>query len=146
MELHNLTPAKGSTHTNHRRARGEGSGWGGTAGRGHKGDGSRSGAKEKRHFEGGQTPMQRRLPKKGFKNPNRVEFTSINLDRLQEYIDKYKFSEVNLENLYANGIVGKNDRVKILGRGEITTAVRVTNLAVSATAKQAIEAKGGSVN
>ena len=145
MELHNLKPATGSHRKRKRIARGEGSGKGGTAGKGHNGAKARSGHNEKRGFEGGQTPMQRRLPKRGFKNPNRVEYVGVNLDKVQAVIDKYKLSEISPEALYANGIIGKNDRIKILGRGEINSAIKVTAHAVSATAKQAIEEKGGSV-
>ncbi len=90
--------------------------------------------------------MQRRLPKRGFKNPNRVEFTAMNLDRIQEIVEKYKITDISLEALQANGIIGKNDKIKILGRGELNSSVKVTAHAVSATAKQAIEEKGGSVN
>ncbi len=146
MELHNLKPAKGATHSDKRVGRGQGSGWGGTAGRGMNGAGSRSGDKEKRGFEGGQTPMQRRLPKRGFKNPNRVEYTALNLGRIQEIVEKYNLKDITPAALYANGIIGKNDKVKVLGRGEVAAAVNVTAHAVSATAKQAIEEKGGSVN
>ncbi|MCC6724528.1 MAG: 50S ribosomal protein L15 [Saprospiraceae bacterium] len=146
MELHNLKPAKGATHSEKRVGRGQGSGWGGTSGRGMNGAGSRSGEKEKRGFEGGQTPMQRRLPKRGFKNPNRVEYVALNLGRIQEIVEKYNLTDITPTALHANGIIGKNDRVKVLGRGEVTSAVKVTAHAVSATAKQAIEEKGGSVN
>ncbi|MEY3366973.1 MAG: hypothetical protein RI973_128 [Bacteroidota bacterium] len=146
MELHNLRPAKGATHKEKRIARGEGSGSGGTAGKGHKGAKARTGHNEKRGFEGGQTPMQRRLPKRGFKNPNRVEYVAINLGRIQEIVDKYNLSEISPASLYTNKIIGKNDRIKILGRGELNAAVKVVGHAVSATAKQAIEEKGGSVN
>ncbi len=146
MELHNLRPAKGATHKEKRIGRGQGSGSGGTAGKGHNGAKARTGHNEKRGFEGGQTPMQRRLPKRGFKNPNRIEYTAVNLDRLQEIVEKYKMTDITLEALHANGIIGKNDRIKILGRGELNSSVKVTAHAVSATAKQAIEEKGGSVN
>ncbi len=146
MELHNLRPAKGAVHKEKRIARGEGSGSGGTAGKGHKGAKSRSGDKQKRGFEGGQTPMQRRLPKRGFINPNRVEYVAVNLDRLQEIVDKFKVTEISPEMLYSHKIIGKNDRIKILGRGELNSAVKITSHAVSAAAKQAIEEKGGSVN
>lgn len=146
MELHNLKPSKGATHSEKRIARGEGSGWGGTAGRGHNGAGSRSGDKLKRGFEGGQTPMHRRLPKRGFTNPNRVAYVALNLDRIQEIVEKYHIQDITPEALQSNGIVGKNDRIKILGRGELKAAVNVVSHAVSATAKQAIEEKGGSVN
>lgn len=146
MELHNLKPAKGSHRKRKRIARGEGSGSGGTAGKGHNGAQARAGYSEKRGFEGGQTPMQRRLPKRGFKNPNRVEYVGVNLDKIQAIIDKYKLSEITPEALYANGIISKNDRIKILGRGEVIGAVKVTAHAVSAAAKLAIEEKGGSIN
>jgi large subunit ribosomal protein L15 len=145
MELHNLKPAAGSNKSSKRIARGQGSGAAGTAGRGHKGDKSRSGNRLKWNFEGGQTPMQRRLPKKGFKNPNRIEYVSVNLDRVQAIVDKYKLTEISPEALHAKGIVSKSDRIKILGRGEINCAVNITAHAISASAKQAIEEKGGSV-
>ncbi|MBK8565015.1 MAG: 50S ribosomal protein L15 [Saprospiraceae bacterium] len=146
MELHNLKPAKGATHSEKRIGRGQGSGWGGTAGRGMNGAGARSGDKEKRGFEGGQTPMQRRLPKRGFKNPNRVEYTALNLDRIQEIAEKFNLKDITPAALHANGIIGRNDKVKVLGRGEVSIAVNLTAHAVSAAAKQAIEEKGGSVN
>ncbi len=146
MELHNLKPAKGATHKEKRVGRGQASGTGGTAGRGLNGAKSRSGNKEKRGFEGGQTPLQRRVPKRGFKNPHRVEYTSLNLDRLQEIVDKYKLTDITLEALQSNGIIGKNEKIKILGRGELKSNVKITAHAISATAKQAIEEKGGSVN
>ncbi len=90
--------------------------------------------------------MQRRLPKRGFKNPNRVEFTTLNLDRLQEIVEKFNLTDITPDALHANGIIGKNDRLKVLGRGEIKSSVKITAHAVSVTAKQAIEEKGGSVN
>ena len=146
MELHNLKPAKGATHKEKRIGRGQGSGKGGTAGKGHNGAKARTGHNEKRGFEGGQTPMQRRLPKRGFKNPNRVEFTTLNLDRLQEIVEKFNLTDITPDALHANGIIGKNDKLKVLGRGEIKSTVKITAHAVSVTAKQAIEEKGGSVN
>ena len=146
MELHNLKPAKGATHKEKRIGRGQGSGKGGTAGKGHNGAKARTGHNEKRGFEGGQTPMQRRLPKRGFKNPNRVEYTAVNLDRLQEIVEKFNLTDITPDALYANGIIGKHDKIKVLGRGELTSNVKVTAHAVSTTAKQAIEEKGGSVN
>ncbi|MBR9922173.1 MAG: 50S ribosomal protein L15 [Bacteroidetes bacterium] len=146
MELHNLKPAAGSVRQNKRVGRGQGSGRGGTSTRGHKGAKSRSGYKTKRNFEGGQMPLQMRLPKRGFKNPNRVTYVGINLDRLQAIADKFKLDTIDLDNLVSNGIVKKTDRVKILGRGELTASVKVTAHACSASAKEAIEAKGGSVN
>ena len=146
MELHNLKPAKGAVHKEKRIGRGQGSGKGGTAGKGHNGAKARTGHNEKRGFEGGQTPLQRRIPKRGFKNPNRVEYTAMNLDRIQEIVEKYKITDITLEALQANGIIGKKDKIKILGRGELNSSVKVTAHAVSATAKQAIEEKGGSIN
>jgi large subunit ribosomal protein L15 len=146
MELHNLRPAKGATHSEKRIGRGQGSGKGGTAGKGHNGAKARTGHNEKRGFEGGQTPMQRRLPKRGFKNPNRVEYTALNLARIQEIVEKFKISEISPAALYANGIIGKHDKVKVLGWGEVTSAVKVSAHAFSVSAKQAIEEKGGSVN
>ncbi len=146
MELHNLKPAKGSIKKRKRIARGQGSGKGGTATRGHKGQKSRSGYSRKRNFEGGQMPLQMRLPKRGFKNPNRVEFVAINLDRLQAIADKYNLKTITINELVSNGIVRKTDRVKILGRGELTTALTVSAHAISAAAEKAIEEKGGQVS
>jgi large subunit ribosomal protein L15 len=147
MELHNLQPAKGgATKNNKRLARGQGSGRGGTSTKGHKGDKSRAGHKEKRNFEGGQMPLQMRLPKVGFKNPNRVEYVGINLERLQDLFAKVGATDITVQTLIDNGIVRKTDRVKILGRGELEQALTVSAHAFSETAKQGIEAKGGSVN
>lgn len=146
MELHNLKPAAGSTKSRKRIARGQGSGRGGTSTRGHKGAKSRSGYSKKRNFEGGQMPLQMRLPKRGFKNPNRVAYTGINLDRLQAISEKYKVTDISVDVLVAKGIVTKNDRVKILGDGELKAKLNVTSHAISASAKAAIEACGGSVN
>lgn len=146
MELHNLTPAKGSVKKGKRIARGQGSGRGGTSTRGHKGQKSRSGYSRKRNFEGGQMPLQMRLPKRGFKNINRVEYVPINLKRLQEIADKYNVAAVDLEWLVSNGIVRKTDKVKILGNGELNAKLDVKVNACSAAAKTAIEAKGGTVN
>ncbi len=145
MELHNLKPAAGATKNRKRIARGQGSGAAGTAGKGHKGAKSRTGHNEKRGFEGGQTPIQRRLPKRGFRSPNRIEYVPINLDRIQEIIEKFKVSEISPETLLANKIIRKKDRIKILGRGEVQGAVKVSAHAASATAKEAIESKGGSI-
>ena len=146
MELHNLKPAKGSVKKRKRIARGTGSGRGGTSTRGHKGQKSRSGYSRKRNFEGGQMPLQMRLPKRGFKNFNRVSYVPINLKRLQAISDKFNVTTISLEVLVANGIVKKSDKVKILGEGEITTKMDVTVHAISESAKQAIEKLGGSVN
>jgi large subunit ribosomal protein L15 len=145
MKLNSLTPAKGSVQKEGKRVgRGQGSGKGGTAARGHKGAQSRSGYSSKRGFEGGQMPLQRRLPKFGFKNMNRVEYKGINLDALQSLAEKKKLAVIDIESIRANGLAGKNDLVKILGRGELKTKVDVKAHAFSATAKAAIEAKGGS--
>ena len=146
MELHNLKPAAGSVKSRKRIARGQGSGRGGTSTRGHKGAKSRSGWKSKRNFEGGQMPIQMRLPMRGFKNPNRVAYVPINVERLQEIADKYKLDTINVEALISAGIVRKNDKVKILGSGELSAKLAVSAHAVSASAQKAIEACGGSVN
>lgn len=143
MNLHNLTPAKGSTKNRKRIARGQGSGRGGTSTRGHKGAKSRSGYSKKIGFEGGQMPLQRRVPKFGFKNINRVEYKAINLDIIQSLIDRKKVKEINPEVLRENGLVSRNELVKILGRGELTAKINVTAHKFSATAKAAIEEKGG---
>jgi large subunit ribosomal protein L15 len=145
MKLNTLKPATGSVKTKYRKGRGQGSGGGGTATRGHKGAKSRSGYKSKRGFEGGQMPLQRRVPKFGFKNINRVEYHGINLDVLQQLADNKKITDVTLEVLIANGVASKNDRIKILGRGELKAKVNVSAHAFSATAKAAIEGKGGTV-
>jgi len=144
MDLSNLKPAKGSVKKNNRLGRGEGSGSGGTASRGHKGAKSRSGYSKKVGFEGGQMPLQRRVPKFGFKNPNRKEFHGINLDTLQALADQHKTNEINTEFLVGKSIVGKNDLIKILGRGELNAKLSVEAHAFSKTAKEAIETKGGS--
>ncbi|MEK9830099.1 MAG: 50S ribosomal protein L15 [Schleiferiaceae bacterium] len=145
MSLHNIKPAAGSTFTKKRLGRGEGSGSAGTAGRGHKGAKSRSGYSKKIGFEGGQMPLQRRVPKFGFKNPNRVEFRAINLDVLQLLAEEKKLKEINVETLMQNGLAGKHDLVKVLGRGTLTAALKVSAHKFSASATAAIEAAGGSV-
>lgn len=145
MDLSNLKPAKGSTHNSKRVGRGQGSGKGGTATRGHKGAKSRSGYKSKAGFEGGQMPIQRRLPKFGFKNINRQEYAGVNLERLQYYSEKLGITEFNLATFTGNGITTKNDKVKILGRGELKAKLTVEVHAISATAKEAIEKLGGTV-
>lgn len=145
MELHNLRPASGSVKNNKRVGRGQGSGRGGTSTRGHKGAKSRSGYSRKRGFEGGQMPIQRRLPKRGFKNYNRVEYVAINLERIQALVEKYGVSKVDFETLYEHGVIKKNDKIKILGNGELTSKIDVTAHAFSESAKKAIEAAGGSV-
>lgn len=145
MKLNTLKPAKGATQNNYRRGRGQGSGGGGTATRGHKGAQSRSGHSTKRGFEGGQMPLQRRVPKFGFKNINRIDHQGINLDVLQKLIETKKIMELTPEILILNGLAHKNDLIKILGRGELTTKVNVTAHAFTATAKAAIEKLGGTV-
>jgi large subunit ribosomal protein L15 len=145
MELHNLKPAAGSTHRSKRIGRGQGSGKGGTAARGHKGAKSRSGWSKKKNFEGGQMPLQQRLPKRGFKNPNRVEFVTFNVAALGTIADKYGLSEITTASLYEKRIIKKTDKVKILGNGDLSKKVNVSVQAVSATAKSKIEAKGGTV-
>ncbi len=145
VTLHTLKPAAGSTKNNKRVGRGQGSGRGGTSTRGHKGAQSRSGYSAKRGFEGGQMPLQRRVPKFGFKNPGRVEYKGINLDTLQILIDKTKATVIDFNLLFENGLVSKNDLVKILSRGEISSKVEIKAHGFSAPAKAAIEAAGGSV-
>jgi large subunit ribosomal protein L15 len=145
MNLSNLKPAKGSTKNRKRIGRGTGSGRGGTSTRGHKGAGSRSGTSTKIGFEGGQMPLQRRVPKVGFKNPNRVEYVGVNLDVLQELTEKYTLSSVDFATLIEHGLVSKNGLVKILGRGELTAKLEVKAHAFTATAQKAIEAAGGTV-
>lgn len=145
MNLNTLQPAKGSVKKNDsRRGRGQATGNGGTAGRGHKGQKSRSGYSKKIGFEGGQMPLQRRVPKFGFKNVNRKEYAGINLDTLQEYVEAGRIKdEVTLDVLIENRLVGKNDLVKILGRGELKAKLKVTAHKFTASAKQAVEAVGG---
>ena len=146
MDLSNLKPAEGSVNNNSKRlGRGQGSGKGGTAARGHKGAKSRSGYSRKIGFEGGQMPLQRRVPKFGFTNINRKEFAGVNLDTLQELVDAGKLTDtVDLDVLIANRIVGKNDLVKVLGRGELKAKLTVSVHKFTASAKAAIEAAGGS--
>jgi large subunit ribosomal protein L15 len=142
MKLHTLKPAEGSTKTNKRLGRGQGSG-GSTAGRGHKGAQSRSGYSAKAGFEGGQMPLQRRVPKFGFKNNKKEYFKAVNLDVLETLAEKTKASALSLQVLVDNGIVGKNDKVKVLGRGELKAKVSVEAHAFSTSATQAIEKSGG---
>jgi large subunit ribosomal protein L15 len=147
MDLSNLKPASGSTKNTKRIGRGQGSGHGGTSTRGHKGAKSRSGYKSKIGFEGGQMPLQRRVPKFGFTNPNRVEYRGINIDVLQKLVDTKKVTDtVDNEVLINNGLAVKKDLIKILGRGELSVKLNVTAHKFSASAKAAIEAKGGTVN
>jgi large subunit ribosomal protein L15 len=145
MSLHNLQPAEGSVKKGKRIARGEGSGKGGTATRGHNGQKSRSGYSKKIGFEGGQMPLQRRVPKFGFTNINRKEYLGINLDKLQEFVDagKIKGDTVDMTVLIEARLARKNDLVKILGRGELKSKLNITAHKFTATAKAAIEAAGG---
>ncbi|MBP0903397.1 50S ribosomal protein L15 [Mariniflexile gromovii] len=147
MDLSNLKPAEGSVKNQGKRiGRGQGSGKGGTATRGHKGAKSRSGYSKKVGFEGGQMPLQRRVPKFGFTNINRVEYQGINLDTLQQLADDKKVGDtVDFETLFANRLIGKNDLVKILGRGELKAKLKVSAHKFTASAKAAIEAAGGEV-
>lgn len=145
MELNNLRPAKGSVKTRKRIGRGTGSGHGGTSTRGHKGDKARSGSKEKRHFEGGQTPMQRRLPKRGFQNVNRVEYIPLNLAELETLVKKIGTTTLDIQALVAAGVAKASDQIKVLGNGKLTAKVDITVHAISASAKTAIEALGGNV-
>ena len=146
MKIHTLKPAEGSTKNNKRIGRGQGSGRGGTSTRGHKGAQSRSGYSRKLGFEGGQMPLQRRLPKFGFKNRFRVEYKGVNLDTIQALCDKIKKNKIDIQVMIDNGVVRKRDLVKILGRGELTAKVDITAHAFSATAEEAIEKTGGSIS
>ncbi len=144
MSLHNLKPASGSTKSGKRIARGEGSGHGGTSTRGHKGAKSRSGYSRKIGFEGGQMPLQRRVPKFGFTNINRKEYVGVNLDTLQNLVDSGKITDtVSLDVLVENRLARKNDLVKVLGRGELKAKLNITVHKFTASAKTAIEAAGG---
>lgn len=143
MSLSNLKPARGSRHHDRRVGRGEGSGLGGTSTRGHKGAQSRSGYKVKFGFEGGQMPIQRRLPKFGFTSIRRVEYKAINLDVLESLAEEKSLSKISVDTLVESGIVAKKDRVKILGNGELTKALEVTAHAFSKSAAAAIEEQGG---
>ena len=145
MELHTLAPAKGSIKKKKRIGRGQGSGYGGTSTRGHKGAKSRSGYSKKRNYEGGQTPLQMRLPKRGFKNLNRIEYTVFNVGRLQEIADKYKTDTIDVDFLRTNGFVKKTDRIKILALGTLTTKLNITAHKCSAKAQEAIESVKGTL-
>ncbi len=145
MKLNTLKPAKGSVKSNKRLGRGQGSGRGGTSTKGHKGAKSRSGYSRKFGFEGGQMPLQRRVPKFGFKRPNRVVYKPVNLDILQQLVEKTKAKAVDIDLLTDNGIIGKRDVVKVLGRGELKTKVDVTAHKFSTSAIEAIEKLGGKV-
>lgn len=145
MNLSELKPKKGSVKTNYRRGRGQGSGGGGTATRGHKGAQSRSGHSKKVGFEGGQMPLQRRVPKFGFKNINRFNHHGINLDSIQQLLDSTKITEINFDVLIENGLAHKDDLVKIMGRGELKSKVDIKIHAFTASAKKAVEEKGGTI-
>ena len=145
MELHNLKPAEGSVKKRKRIGRGQGSGHGGTSTRGHKGASSRSGYSRKAGFEGGQMPIQRRVPKYGFKNINRVEYAPINLSTIQQLASEFNLNAFSPEVFMEHGLIGKNDRIKILGKGEIAGAFTVRAHSFSKSAAAAIEAKGGTV-
>jgi large subunit ribosomal protein L15 len=143
MDLSNLKPAQGSVKKGKRIGRGQGSGRGGTSTRGHKGAKSRSGYSSKAGFEGGQMPLQRRVPKGGFKNPFRKEYVGINLDTLQYYADKFELKEINAEKLHELRLIKKTDLVKIMGRGELKATLNIKVHAFTTTAKKAIEDLGG---
>lgn len=145
MDLSNLKPAEGAVKSEKRIGRGQGSGRGGTSTRGHKGAKSRSGYKRKRGFEGGQMPLYRRVPKSGFKNINRVEYTGLNIDVLEKLATIKGITTITPEVLRENGLLGKNDLFKVLGRGVLTAKLEVTAHAFSAKAVQAIETLGGTV-
>ncbi len=145
MKLHLIKPAKGATHKQKRLGRGEASGKGGTSTKGNKGHQSRSGFKNRIAHEGGQMPIQRRLPKRGFKNINRVEYKIFNLGQIDHLTEKYSIKEFSVENLYASGLINRTDRVKILGNGEVKTKLIFRVNAVSDKAKAAIEEAGGTI-
>ncbi len=146
MKLYTLTPAEGSTKNRKRIGRGTGSGRGGTSTRGHKGAKSRSGYKSKIGFEGGQMPLQRRVPKFGFKSLNKVEFKPVNLDTLQALAEEHSLSAINMEALVSHGLASMNDKIKVLGGGELKAKLEVSAHRFSASAVAAIEGLGGTVN
>lgn len=145
MKLHNLKPAAGSTHKEKRLGRGEASGKGGTSTKGNKGGQSRAGYKSKMAHEGGQMPIQRRVPKRGFKNPDRIEYRVFNLGQIEQIAEKYGLTEFSLENLYSNALISRTDKVKVLANGELKTKLTFKVHALSEKAKTAIEAAGGTV-
>lgn len=145
MKLHTLKPAEGAVKREKRLGRGEASGHGGTSTKGNKGAQSRTGYKSKYAHEGGQMPIQRRIPKRGFKNAHRVEFKVFNLGQIEQLVEKYGFSEFTLETLFINGLVSRTDKVKVLANGEIKSKLAFKVNAISEKAKSAIEAAGGSV-
>ncbi|MDD7455556.1 MAG: 50S ribosomal protein L15 [Bacteroidales bacterium] len=146
MKLHNLKPAKGATHSRKRVGRGEGSGHGGTSTRGMNGAKQRSGYEHKIGFEGGQMPIQRRLPKFGFKNPTRIEYQPVNVSALQALSEKIGKTELGIEDIKAAGLADKKSLVKVLGNGEVNAALNVTADAFSASAISKLEAAGGKAN
>lgn len=145
MNLHTLKPAEGATHYQKRLGRGEGSGHGTTAGKGNKGQQARTGYQSKKGHEGGQMPIQRRMPKRGFKNRNRVEYKAFNLGQIDYLVEKYDLKEFSLDALYINGLINRTDLVKVLATGEIKTKVTIKVNAISEKAKTAIETAGGTV-
>ncbi len=145
MKLHQLRPAKGATHKEKRLGRGEASGKGGTSTKGNKGQQARTGYQIKMAHEGGQMPIQRRLPKRGFKNPHRVEYAVFNLGQIEQLSQKYNIQEITVDNLYVNGLIQKNEIVKILGNGELKSKLTFKVNAISEKAKAAVEAAGGTV-
>ena len=145
MKLHNLKPAEGAVHKEKRLGRGEASGKGGTSTKGNKGGQSRTGYKSKMAHEGGQMPIQRRIPKRGFKNINRIEYKVFNLSQVDQLVEKYELKEFSVDTLYKNGLISKTDKVKILGGGEFTAKVAFKVNAFSEKAKATIDAAGGSI-
>ena len=145
MKLHTLRPAKGATHKEKRIGRGEASGKGGTSTKGNKGQQARTGYQRKMAHEGGQMPIQRRVPKRGFKNPHRIEYKVFNLGQIDQLAEKYGIQDFTLENLYTNGLISQTDRVKILANGELKAKLSFKVNAISEKAKSAIEAAGGSI-
>jgi large subunit ribosomal protein L15 len=145
MKLHTLRPAKGATHKQKRLGRGEASGKGGTSTKGNKGGQSRAGYKSKMAHEGGQMPIQRRIPKRGFTNINRVEYKVFNLGQIEQLVEKYGLTEFSPEVLYSNGLISQTDRVKVLGTGELKAKLTFKVDAISAKAKSALEAAGSSL-
>jgi large subunit ribosomal protein L15 len=145
MNLHTIRPAKGATHKQKRLGRGEASGKGGTSTKGNKGGQSRAGYQRKMAHEGGQMPIQRRVPKRGFNNIHRVEYKVLNLGQLDQLAEKYGFSEITPENLYINGLISQTDKIKVLGNGELKAKLSFKVHAVSEKAKAAIEGAGGTI-
>ena len=145
MKLHEIRPAKGAVHKEKRIGRGEASGKGGTSTKGNKGGQSRAGYQRKMAHEGGQMPIQRRLPKRGFNNVHRVEYKVFNLGQVEELATKYGITDFTMENLYLHGLVGRSDKVKILGNGELKSKLVFKVNAMSEKAKSAVEAAGGTV-